>query len=166
MDGLIGVVRGQPGPMAYGWGVDDKRPPGLIVAAACSALLGATFLVFALISAAAGHGMFSIQIGILLSLYAVALIGSAGALWRRRLWARGPIVAIPLMAGFGFGEYLLDQPWMVLLVVLCLGAVVGVALPSTSAALRERVSSSDRPRQRGLRQRLRARFGRTGQTPR
>lgn len=78
------------------------------------------------------------QIGILLAAYGLVLIGAAVALWQLRLWARGPVVAFALMAGFGFGEYLLEQPWLWLLVPICLTAVVGAALPSTTRSLRER----------------------------
>ncbi|HMQ37961.1 MAG TPA: hypothetical protein PKE46_14795 [Micropruina sp.] len=124
------------------------RPVGLIVAVACSVLLGLAFIVFAAVSAAAGHGVFSIQIGVLLAAYGLILIGAAVGLWLLRRWARGPVAAFALMAGFGFGEYLLDQPWLWLLVLLCLGAVVGAALPSTTRALKERVRPADRPPQR------------------
>ncbi len=96
---------------------------------------------------ATAAGIFSVQIGILLAAYGLILIGSAVGLWQLRLWARGPVVAFALMAGFGFGEYLLEQPWMWLLVLACLGAVVGVALPSTSRALKSRAArDGERPR--------------------
>ncbi len=145
--------------------MQQVRPVGLVVAVGCSVALGLAFLVFAGISAAGGHGAFSLQIGVLLAAYGLILIGAAVGLWQRRLWARGPVVAFALMAGFGFGEYLLDQPWMWLLVLACLGAVVGVALPSTTRALKERGSSADRPSQQAWPQRLLARLGRTPRTP-
>jgi hypothetical protein len=119
----------------------------VLLACACSVLLGLTFVGFAVVSAAAGHGIFSIQIGILLAAYGLILIAAAIGLWNLRVWARGPVAAFALMAGFGFGEYLLAQPWMWLLVLLCLGAVVGVVLPSTSRSLKERVRPADRPPQ-------------------
>ncbi len=118
--------------------MQQERPFGLKLAVGCSIALGIIFVGFAAISAAAGHGVFSVQIGILLAAYGLVLIGAAIALWQLRLWARGPVVAFALMAGFGFGEYLLEQPWLWLLVPLCLAAVVGAALPSTTKALRER----------------------------
>lgn len=109
-----------------------------MVAVGCSIVLGLTFLVFAGVSAAAGHGVFSLQIGVLLAAYGLILVAAAVGLWQLRLWARGPVVAFALMAGFGFGEYLFEQPWLWLLVPLCLAAVVGVALPSTTRALKDR----------------------------
>lgn len=145
--------------------MQQERPIGLKVAVGCSIALGVTFVGFAAVSAAAGHGIFSVQIGILLAAYGLILIGAGIGLWRRHLWARGPVVAFALMAGFGFGEYLLDQAWMWLLVLACLGAVVGVALPSTTRALKERGSSADRPSQQAWPQRLLARLGRTPRTP-
>lgn len=143
--------------------MQQGRPVGLMVAVGCSIVLGLTFLVFAGISAAAGHGVFSLQIGVLLAAYGLILIGAAVGLWQLRLWARGPVIAFTLMAGFGFGEYLLEQPWMWLLVPLCLAAVVGVALPSTTRALRSR-QASDRTGAPWT-QRLSARFGRSPRTP-
>ena len=127
--------------------MQQERPIGLKVAVGCSIALGVTFVGFAAVSAAAGHGIFSVQIGILLAAYGLILIGAGIGLWRRHLWARGPVVAFALMAGFGFGEYLLEQPWLWLLVPVCLGAVVGVAMPSTTKALRERGSVTDQPEQ-------------------
>ncbi len=136
-----------------------------MIAVGCALALGAAFLVLAGISAAAGHGIFSVQIGILLAAYGLALIGAAVGLWQLRLWARGPVVALALMAGFGFGEYLLEQPWMWLLVLACLGAVVGVALPSTTRALKSRSARDEDPSPaRG--QGWLARFGRGSRTPR
>ncbi|MCW3157515.1 hypothetical protein [Micropruina sonneratiae] len=123
----------------------QNRPPWLVVAVAATGALGLVFLTFAGISAAGGHGLFSLQIGFLLALYGLLLIGSAVGVWLLRMWARGPLVALTLMAGFGFGEYLLDQPWMWLLVLLCLAAVVGAVLPSTTRALQQ-VRSADRHR--------------------
>jgi hypothetical protein len=131
--------------LVYGGGVQQERPIGLKVAVGCSIALGVTFVGFAAVSAAAGHGIFSVQIGILLAAYGLILIGAGIGLWRRHLWARGPVVAFALMAGFGFGEYLLEQPWLWLLVPICLGAVVGVAMPSTTKALRERGSEAGEP---------------------
>ncbi|MFT4216116.1 MAG: hypothetical protein QM619_02895 [Micropruina sp.] len=125
--------------------MQQGRPAGLVTAVGCSIVLGLTFITFAAISAAGGHGVFSLQIGLLLAAYGLILIGAALGLWQRRLWARGPVIALNLMAGFGFGEYLLNQPWMWLLVPVCLGAVVGVALPSTTRALKERGEPADRP---------------------
>ena len=118
--------------------MQQERPVGLKLAVGCSSASGLIFIAFAAISAAAGHGIFSVQIGILLAAYGLVLIGAAVALWQLRLWARGPVVAFALMAGFGFGEYLLEQPWLWLLVPICLTAVVGAALPSTTRSLRER----------------------------
>lgn len=117
------------------------------MAAAATTALGAVFLAFAGISAAGGHGMFSLQIGLLLAAFGVLLIGSAAGVWALKMWARGALVAFTLMSGFGFGEYLLDQPWMWLLVLLCLAAVVGAVLPSTTRALQQ-VRSADRPQPR------------------
>lgn len=134
--------------VVYRGGVQRTRPVGIIVAVVCSVLVGLTFLAFAAISAAGGHGALSIQVGVLLAAYGLLLIGAAAGLWLLRLWARGPVAALALMAGFGFGEYLLNQPSLWLLVVLCLGAVVGAALPSTTRALRSRVRPADRPRPR------------------
>lgn len=121
---------------------------GVIVAAAAGMALGLVFLVFAGISAASGHGVFSLQIGLLLTAYGLLLIGSATGVWLRRMWARGALVAFNLMAGFGFGEYLKDSPWMWLLVALCLAAVVGAVLPSTTRWLQRQVRSTDQPQQR------------------
>ena len=138
---------------------------GVILAAACSVALGAVFLVFAGISGGSGHGAFSLQIAVLLAAYGLLLIGSAVGVWLRRMWARGPLVAFSLMAGFGFGEYLKDSPWMWLLVALCLAAVVGVVLPSTTRWLQGRVSSADRPPPQAGPRTWRERFGRTPGTP-
>ncbi|MFT4295223.1 MAG: hypothetical protein QM582_07405 [Micropruina sp.] len=141
------------------------RPAGLVTAVACSVALGLTFIVFAAISAASGHGVFSVQIGVLLAAYGLILIAAGAGLWRLRLWARGPVAAFALMSGFGFGEYLLEQPWMWLLVLLCLATVVGVVLPSTTRALKERVSSADPRPPTAWPQRLLGRFGRSQRTP-
>jgi len=130
--------------VVYGWVVTHNRPWGLIMAAASAATLGLVFVVFAAISAAGGHGIFSLQIGLLLAAYGLLLIASAVGVWQRRMWARGPLAAFSLMAGFGFGEYLKDQAWMWLLVLLALAAVVGVVLPSTTGAL-QRAKPSEQP---------------------
>ena len=53
---------------------------------------------------------------------------------------------------------------MWLLVPLCLAAVVGVALPSTTRALKDRGQASDRTGTSWT-QRLSARFGRSPRTP-
>ncbi|MBK8445865.1 MAG: hypothetical protein IPL41_03950 [Micropruina sp.] len=123
----------------------DNRPWGVITASACAAVLGVVFMVFGAISAAGGHGAFSLQIGFLLACYGLLLIGSAVGVWQLRSWARGPLVAFVLMAGFGFGEYLLQQAWLWLLVALAVAAVVGAVLPSTTRALQ--VRSAGRPPQ-------------------
>jgi len=127
--------------------VQQTRPVSVIVAAAAGVVLGMVFLVFAGISAGSGHGAFSIQIAVLLGAYGALMIGSAIALWLRQMYARGPVAAFSLMAGFGFGEYLKDSPWMWVLVALCLAAVVGVVMPGTTRWLQRRVSSADQPRQ-------------------
>jgi hypothetical protein len=142
-----------------------NRPVGLIVACAGTTLLGLAFLVFAGISATAGHGVFSLQIGLLLAAYGLLLIASAVGVWHLRMWARGPLVAFNLMAGFGFGEYLAEQVWLWPLVAICLAAVVGVVLPSTTRALQARVSSADRHRPPGGPRTWLGRFGRTERTP-
>ena len=61
-----------------------NRPIGLVVACASTTLLGLVFLVFAGISATAGHGVFSLQIGLLLAAYGLLLIASLcrPARWR------------------------------------------------------------------------------------
>jgi hypothetical protein len=148
----------------YG-GAVRNRPVGLIVACAGTTLLGLAFLVFAGISATAGHGVFSLQIGLLLAAYGLLLIASAVGVWHLRMWARGPLVAFNLMAGFGFGEYLAEQVWLWPLVAICLAAVVGVVLPSTTRALQARVSSADRHRPPGGPRTWLGRFGRTERTP-
>ena len=148
----------------YG-GAVRNRPVGLIVACAGTTLLGLAFLVFAGISATAGHGVFSLQIGLLLAAYGLLLIASAVGVWQLRMWARGPLVAFNLMAGFGFGEYLAEQVWLWPLVAICLAAVVGVVLPSTTRALQARVSSADRHRPPGGPRTWLGRFGRTERTP-
>ena len=135
------------------------------MASAATAVLGVVFLAFAGISAAGGHGLFSFQIGFLLAAYGLLLIGSAVGLWFLRMWARGALVAFTLMAGFGFGEYLFDQPWMWLLVLLCLAAVVGAVLPGSTRALQQ-VRTADRPQPPAWRQRLQERLGRSQRTPR
>lgn len=145
--------------------MQQSRPVGVIVAAASSVALGVVFLVFAGISAASGHGAFSLQIGVLLAAYGLLLIGSAIGVWLRRMWARGPLAAFSLMAGFGFGEYLRDSPSMWLLVALCLAAVIGVVLPSTTRWLQGRISSADQPPQPDGQQTSPERFGRTPGTP-
>ena len=144
--------------------MENQRPVGLKLAVVSSIALGVTFVAFAAISAAAGHGIFSLQIGLLLAAYGLILIGAAVALWQLRLWARGPVVAFGLMAGFGFGEYLLEQPWLWLLVPVCLAAVVGAALPSTTKALRSGGAAT--ARSEGARPaRFLDRFGRSSRTP-
>lgn len=135
--------------MVYGGMVQQSRPLGVIVAAACSAALGLVFLVFAGVSSASGHGAFSIQIAVLLGAYGLFMITSAIGLWLRKKWSRGPVAAFSLMAGFGFTEYLKDSGWMWLLVLICLAAVVGVVWPHTTRWLQGRVSSADSPRRPG-----------------
>lgn len=145
--------------------VQQSRPVGAIVAAASSVTLGLVFLIFAGVSAGSGHGIFSIQIGALLAAYGLLLIGSAIGLWLRKMWSRGPVAAFSLMAGFGFGEYLKDSPWMWALVAICLAAVAGVVLPSTTRWLARKVSSADPPPQPGGPRKWRERFGRNPGTP-
>ena len=134
--------------MVYGGRVTQTRPWGLIAAAASAATLGLVFVVFAGISAGGGHGIFSLQIGLLLGTYGLLLIASAVGVWQLRMWARGPLAAFSLMAGFGFAEYLKDQAWMWVLVLLCAAAVVGVVLPSTTRALQQ-IRSAGRPQRTG-----------------
>lgn len=136
------------------------------MAVAAATVLGVVFLTFAGISAAGGHGLFSLQIGFLLAAYGLLLIGSAVGVWYFRMWARGALVAFSLMAGFGFGEYLFDQPWMWLLVLLCLAAVVGAVLPSSTRALQQQVRSAGQPQLPAWLRRLPERFGRSPRTPR
>jgi hypothetical protein len=142
-----------------------NRPIGLVVACASTTLLGLVFLVFAGISATAGHGVFSLQIGLLLAAYGLLLIASAVGVWHLRMWARGALVAFTLMAGFGFGEYLAEQVWLWPLVAVCLAGVVGAVLPSTTRALQAGVSSADRPRPPGGPRRWLGRLGRSERTP-
>jgi len=154
----------RPDPSRYRGDVRTTRPPGLIVAVTAAAMLGVVFVVFAVISAAGGHGAFSLQIGFLLACYGALLIASAVGVWQQRMWARGPLVAFALMAGFGFGEYLLEQPWLWLLVALCLAAVVGAVLPRTTRMLQQ-VRSAGQPPQPDGRRTWRERLGRTRRTP-
>ena len=142
-----------------------NRPIGLVVACASTTLLGLVFLVFAGISATAGHGVFSLQIGLLLAAYGLLLIASAVGVWHLRMWARGALVAFTLMAGFGFGEYLAEQVWLWPLVAVCLAGVVGAVLPSTTRALQAGVSSADRPRPPAGPRRWLGRLGRSERTP-
>ena len=121
-----------------------RAPPRSSAHVYDNSLASLVFVVFAAISAAGGHGIFSLQIGLLLAAYGLLLIASAVGVWQRRMWARGPLAAFSLMAGFGFGEYLKDQAWMWLLVLLALAAVVGVVLPSTTGAL-QRAKPSEQP---------------------
>lgn len=135
--------------VVYGGGVHHNRPAGLLLAVGCALALGLTFVGFAAVSALGGHGSFSLQIGLVLACFGVVLTGAAIALWQGRRWARGPIIGCALVAGFGFGEFLLSQPWLWLLVLPCLGAVVGAALPSTTAALKRPAPRSERTRLQG-----------------
>ncbi|MFT3862539.1 hypothetical protein [Micropruina sp.] len=143
----------------------QNRPWGLIVACAGTALLGLVFVVFAGVSVASGHGIFSLQIGLLLAAFGLLLIGSAIGVWQLRMWARGPLAAFNLMAGFGFGEYLKDQVWMLALVLLCVASVVGIVAPSTTRALQSRVKPADQPRPPGAPRTWLGRFVRTQKTP-
>lgn len=144
--------------------VRDDRPWGLVTASSCAAVLGVVFVIFAAISAVGGHGAFSLQIGFLLACFGLLLIVSAVGLWQRRGWARGPLVAFVLMAGFGFGEYVLQQPALWPLVALALAAVVGAVLPSTTRALQQ-LSSADQPPQPEARRTWLGRFARSRRTP-
>lgn len=152
MCGGTRVARAQP----------SHRP---VVACASTTLLGLVFLVFAGISATAGHGVFSLQIGLLLAAYGLLLIASAVGVWHLRMWARGALVAFTLMAGFGFGEYLAEQVVAVAAGRGVPAGVVGAVLPSTTRALQAGVSSADRPRPPGGPRRWLGRLGRSERTP-
>lgn len=124
----------------------NLRPPGLMVAAAGSALVGVLLIGLAVASLAAGHGGFSGGVGLALIGYGVAMMAGAWALWRRSIFGRGPVVAMALLnlvAGYTFTE---SAPWVWVLVAASAVTLVAAALPSTSRALHvTRVSSADEP---------------------
>ena len=123
-----------------------RRPPGLVVAATGSLLVGLALIALAAASLAAGHGSFSGGVGIALVVYGLAMTGSAFALWKGSILGRGPVIAMALLnlvAGYTFTA---SAPWVWLLVAVSAATVVGAALPSTSTALHLRtINSGDEP---------------------
>ncbi|HEY3338352.1 MAG TPA: hypothetical protein VGK18_07600 [Propionicimonas sp.] len=126
-----------------------RRPPGLVVAATGSLLVGLALIALAVASLAAGHGGFSGGVGIALIVYGVAMGAGAFALWKGSVLGRGPVIAMALLnlvAGYTFTA---SAPWVWLLVAVSAATVVGAALPSTSRALHLRtVSAGDEPPQK------------------
>ena len=127
---------------------NSRRPPGLVVAAAGSLLVGIALIALAAASLSVGHGSFSGGVGIALVIYGLAMAGGAVALWKGSIFGRGPVVAMSLLnlvASYTFTE---TAPWVWLIVAVSAATVVAAALPGTSRALRlGRVSSGDgRPR--------------------
>ena len=127
---------------------DLKRPqpPGLVVAAAGSLVVGLALIALAAASLAAGHGGFSGGVGIALILYGLAMAAGAFALWRGSILGRGPVIATALLnlaAGYTFTG---TAPWVWLLVAVSAATVVAAALPSTSRALHLRaLNAGDEP---------------------
>ncbi len=126
-----------------------RRPPGLVVAATGSLLVGLALIGLAAASLAAGHGSFSGGVGIALIVYGVGMAGGAFALWKGSIFGRGPVVAMALLnlvAGYTNTQ---SAPWVWLLVAVSAATVVAAALPSTSRALHlRRVSSGGVPPQK------------------
>lgn len=113
-----------------------NRPPGLIVAAAGSAAVAAVLVVLAGASLASGHGRFSGGVALVLLLYGAAVGAASWGLWRGSLLARGPVLATSLLHVAVAAGYLAEGPLAWAVLVVSLAAVVGVALPATSRALR------------------------------
>ena len=125
---------------------NNRRPPGLVIAAAGSLLVGIALIALAAASLSVGHGSFSGGVGIALIIYGLAMAGGAIALWKGSIFGRGPVVAMALLnlvAGYTFTE---SAPWVWLIVAVSAATVVAAALPGTSRALHlGRVSSDDEP---------------------
>jgi hypothetical protein len=128
---------------------NSRRPPGLLVAAIGSLLVGVALIALAAASLGAGHGDFSGGVGIALIVYGVAMVGGSLALWKGSVFGRGPVIAMALLnlvAGYTNTQ---SAPLVWLIVAVSAATVVGAALPSTSRALhRHRVSSGDEPPQK------------------
>lgn len=109
----------------------------MLASAASTVLLALSFVALAALSLTSGHGQFSGQVAGMLLAWG-ALVGVSGwGLWSLRQWSRGAVVAAGLLHLFAFGQMVPTAPWAGLGAALALVGVVGAALPSTRAALRQ-----------------------------
>lgn len=114
----------------------SRRPFWLAAAAASTVVLALVFVVLAVASMTSGHGQFSIQVALMLVVWA-ALVGMAGwGMWALKPWSRGAVVAAGLLHLFAFGQMVPTAPAAAAGAALALVAAVGALLPSTRAALR------------------------------
>lgn len=93
------------------------------------------------LSAFSGHGSFSGGVAVMLCVYGLGLVGVAWALWRLRLFSRGPVVGAALLhlavivSGYLTGPYL----WISILAsAVPVLTLVAVLWPSSTRALQNR----------------------------
>lgn len=115
-----------------------ERPAPLVVAASLAALEGAVLLLLAALETASidsDRVSLGVSTAIFFALVGAAVLTCAGALWRLRGWARGPVLLAQLIA-LGLAWNLRDYV-LVALVLLVAGAVTlaGMLHPDTMRAL-------------------------------
>lgn len=119
------------------------RAPGLLVAAAALVLEAVGLLLLAVLQLVGSGGSSSIRaFGVAYAGYSVLLILVSAGLVRRRRWSRGPtvvsqLIQLPIawsLSGGSIGRGPTGA-FAVALGVLAVLALVGVLLPSSSAAL-------------------------------
>lgn len=128
---------------------DARRPLGVVVAAAGTALVAVLLIGLAVASMASGHGGFSGGVGLALIGYSAGMLAAAWALWRLSIFGRGPVVATAALNGVAGYTFTPSAPWVWLLVVVSAVTVVAAAWPSTSRALhlrrRRKITPADAP---------------------
>lgn len=113
-----------------------RRPAGLVVAAALTALFAAGMLGMGVLSVTSHPNGLTVGIGLVLLLWAAVLGLAAWGFARGRRWARGPVVAGGLLHLASFANFVPSQPLAVIPAALALVTVWAAVLPSTTAALR------------------------------
>ena len=114
---------------AVGPGPAPARPAALVLAALGTAAASGFMLVMAALSLAARPSALSAGIAGVLGLWGLLLGWAAVALWRRRPWSRGLVVAA------SFASMLPTAPWTGLAAALALVTAIAGVLPATSRAL-------------------------------
>ena len=121
--------------LARVWRPAETPPLTVVIAAAGTALPGLALVVLGVASRTAGHGGFSGGVAVFLVGYGLLMMAAAAALWRRSVFARGPVIALSLVNAAA-GWSLTDAPaWIWLFVAVSAVTVVAAGLPATSRAL-------------------------------
>lgn len=117
---------------------EPTPPPPLVVAASLVAVQGLVMLLIAILEVAsisADRVALGLSTALFFAAYGLVLLLGAAALWRRRAWARGPILFTQLFS-LGLAWTLRDQPVpAVALALVAVVALVGMVHRDTMEAL-------------------------------